>query len=135
MAIFGHSKQSALGAVGASQHIWQAQRPWPSGMHLEMADAARKDGANPRLQRTVLDWLGHGLVWAIWIGFPCTWNSVAGSTKKRGGQAEQDYNTLLRFLIRVLRVCRRAGIFVVLENPLHSALWGPAFCPLARREV
>ena len=40
------------------------------------------DFRNPRLQQTVLGWLTQGLVWSVWLGFPCTWNSVAGVDQK-----------------------------------------------------
>ena len=84
----------------------------------------------PAVANTIVGWIKSGLVWAVALGTPCTrWSTARRS--EPSGQTEKDGLECARFTVRILHECFVHNVYVVLENPLSSGLWG--WQPLQRQ--
>ena len=81
------------------------------GRHFDLQDR--------RVQSEIVRWLRCGLVWAVWLGTPCTgWSQARTTSTSPPASAE-----CAKFTVRVLRLCARLGIHMGLENPASSQLF------------
>ena len=78
----------------------------------------------PIRQRTVCDWLRHGLLWATGIADPSSDFSVASGHVRRGPELAAARHNLLKFLISLIYLCRRFGVYFTIQDPYRSQLWG-----------
>jgi len=69
------------------------------------------------------DWLHQGRVWALCLGTPCTRWTTANTTSRSGGETDRAGMQCAWFTVEMLRICRKLGIYVLLENPWSSGLW------------
>lgn len=95
------------------------------------------------VEQKILSWMSGGRISLVWLGMPCTTFSRArkldglGPGPLRSDQflwglphlsyrdqsKVSDGNSLLAFLLRILRRCQQYSIPYVVENPLTSMLW------------
>ena len=97
-----------------------------SGMRIaqpvDWRHGAGHDISSPRVQRTLLQWLRLGILWAVSIAVPCTFDSIACQARHKPDQADAR-EKMLQFVERFIEVAVEVGNHVILENLLLSCLW------------
>ncbi len=93
---------------------------------IELRRGRHCDVTLPAVARMLVAWILSGAVWALVLAPPCTlWSRARGPP---GLPGLVDPCALV--LLRLLRAAKRAGVYVVVENPAASRLW--AWPPLRK---
>ena len=89
---------------------------------VEYLNGEHFDVCRGKVQRVILDWILSGRLWAVVLGTPCTrW-----STARHGGKnsaTDKKGLACAHFMLKVLRACRAAGVYAIIENPWSTGLW------------
>ena len=89
---------------------------------VEYLNGDHFDVCRAKVQRVILDWILSGRLWAVALGTPCTrWSTARHSA--RNSSTDKKGLACAHFMLKVLRACRAAGAYVIIENPWSSGLW------------
>ena len=72
-----------------------------------------------RILQEICAWIKRGKVWLVHLGAP---GSPWSAKDVEPGRGRRD-RRCARVTVEIMRACRKAGVFVSLENPSGSALW------------
>ena len=93
---------------------------------FEIKNGSEFDLTDKRVQAVVLKWIRTRRVWFVHSGTVCTGFSVAATTQSDPRMRQLSLECA-RFTLRVMRLCRKFGVYYSVENPASSALfkWKP----------
>lgn len=100
------------------------------GPPFELSAGRRYDVCSREAGRTSRRWLIEGRLWLVAFGTPCSGWSMARGTAPTAERVGRHGLACARAIVRLLRLCHRLGVRVLLENPAGSQLW--RWPPLAK---
>ena len=120
----------------------QAQCVYP----IDICLFSSHDVLQPWLEQKIVGWISQGRITFLWFGMPCTTFSRARkydglgpgplrtlgylhglpTLNKRDRAKVLEGDELLRFMLRILRLCISNKVPFIVENPLTSMLWDMA---------
>ena len=87
----------------------------------------------PAIQRRILQWIGDGRIWCVWLGTPCSVWCIARKGVRNVHSAETKDRLGVKFALfsaEVVRACLHRRVYFAVENPQTSKLW--KFGPMER---
>ena len=109
-----------------------------AALAIDVKHGTHMDVLKPEVHQLLSAWIRSGVVWAVWLGTPCTTWSVAYTTPvvrstdhpwgvpglpSKHAQAVSIGNQTARFTAHIIKTCCAHNIPVCLENPASSRLW------------
>jgi len=109
-----------------------------AALAIDVKHGTHMDVLRPEVQQLLTAWIRSGVVWAVWLGTPCTTWSVAHTTPvvrsaaypwgipglpSKHAEAVSTGNKTARFTAQIIKVCQAHNVPVCLENPASSRLW------------
>ena len=93
---------------------------------FEIKNGSEFDLTDKRVQSVIRKWIRTRRVWFIHSGTVCAGFSVAATTQSDPRMRQLSLGCA-RFTLRVMRLCRKFGVYYSVENPASSALfnWKP----------
>ena len=98
---------------------------------MDIAHGPFHDLTDPVIEALVRKWIVSKKLWCIWFGTPCTWKSVARTTRNVNAQNMKQGEACARATIRLIECAHRHGVHYIIENPQSSGLW--SWPPMQRR--
>ena len=90
---------------------------------FELENGCHFDLCHPAVEKEIGGWIKSGKVWAVSFGTPCGRWSQANTTGAPDSEHSLASMECALLTVRLLRLCRRHRVAVVVENPRSSRLW------------
>ena len=99
------------------------------------------DLIHPLVQSVITGWISGGVICCVWIGLPCNSWSRARHDLDGGGPRNAQYiwgkphlspadklrvslgNATLKYTCKLIRICKKLGVPICVENPHTSMAW------------